>query len=557
MPALEATLCCDENRVTQQFCAALLFEGIVQPGEPDEEGWQEWVAGGCRFRARASAGAFGRRTLSEGPERKTSSGWTSAGWQDLLAALDLTCGVRDRVHREFSRTAINWQSAKACLSQVRRHRLTGAELESAIIEGHPYHPSFKARTGFSDADNRAFGPEAASPFQLEWVLLARDLVESTPGGRLDDPGNSQTCSLGPGLEKEGFVPFPVHPWQMRQLYRDATFSDWIAAGRAVCLGPLGDRYRATQSVRTLMNVDRPAGDHVKLSLAIGNTSSLRTLDPDCVLIASTISNWLEEVVAADSFLADTSGLTILREHSGAIAGRGSSLAPGSLAMIRRVSPDAVGIAPDAILPFNALPLMERDGRPLIDPWVARFGLMNWFERLVDVAVLPVWHLMLAHGIGIEAHAQNLLLRHENGWPTGLVARDFHESLEYVPELLPRPGLAPDLGALDPAFRSAERGRFHAMAGPEDLRELVMDTLFIYNLADLTACLERAYGLSEKVAWARIRKRLDAHVHRYGLEERAALFCADAPRIATESLVSRTLFPGRDSYHHLVPNALAR
>lgn len=170
MPALEATLSCDEDRVTRQFCAALLFEGIVQPGEPDGEGWHEWVAGGRRFRARANAGAFGRRTLSEGPERKTSSGWTSAGWQDLLDALDLPCDVRDRVHREFSRTAINWQGAKACLSQVRRHRLTGAELESAIIEGHPYHPSFKARTGFSDADNRAFGPEAASPFQLEWVV---------------------------------------------------------------------------------------------------------------------------------------------------------------------------------------------------------------------------------------------------------------------------------------------------------------------------------------------------------------------------------------------------
>ncbi len=46
---------------------------------------------------------------------------------------------------------------------------------------------------------------------------------------------------------------------------------------------------------------------------------------------------------------------------------------------------------------------------------------------------PVWRLMTHHGIALEAHGQNLLITHDGGWPTGLVARDFSESREYLPD----------------------------------------------------------------------------------------------------------------------------
>ena len=69
------------------------------------------------------------------------------------------------------------------------------------------------------------------------------------------------------------------------------------------------------------------------------------------------------------------------------------------------------------------------------------------SRLLTI-LQPVWRMMTHHGIALEAHGQNLLITHDEGWPTGLVARDFHESLEYVPDLLARPELLPDLILLD-------------------------------------------------------------------------------------------------------------
>jgi 3,4-dihydroxybenzoyl-citryl-spermidine/N-citryl-spermidine--spermidine ligase len=551
-----------ENRVTRQFCCALLFEGIARPSSRDAGGWQEWAFGAERFRARVRRGAFGRVRLAGAVERAAGGSWQSAGWECLLEALDIGERERDRLRVELSRTVQLSSLAREILPAARRDTLTYPELEAAIVEGHPYHPCFKARTGFTDCDNRIFGPETSECFQLDWLLLERNLVEYAPEGMLEalpDPRvriTTRDVATARRADRTAFLPLPVHPWQMRLLAIDPTVTGWIVSGRAIRLESLGERYRATQSVRTLMNADNPERGHLKLSLAIGNTSSLRTLDPHCVLVGPAISDWLAEVIASDPVLAAPPGLKVLRERAGAIAGRGTSLPAGSLAAIRRESPEAIGIPPDELVPFNALALTELDGRPLIDPWVRRHGLLAWLDRLVEVAVLPVWHLMIKHGIGLEAHAQNLLLRHEKGWPAGLVARDFHESLEYVPELLARPEIAPNLGAIDPAFQTVERDRYHAMTGPEDLRELVMDTLFVYNLAELTTMIEQVYGLSETIAWARIRARLGAHVAKYRLESREALFRPYAPRIATESLLSRTLFPGRHPCRHLVPNALS-
>lgn len=171
-------------------------------------------------------------------------------------------------------------------------------------------------------------------------------------------------------------------------------------------------------------------------------------------------------------------------------------------------------------------------------------------------MLPIWHLMAAHGIGLEAHGQNLILQHDNGWPTGLIARDFYESLEYVPELLSRPDLCPDHSRIDPVYKDAPPDKFHRMSRPEELRWLVMDTLFIFNLSGLSDLLQRRYGLAETAFWRRVRTRLDRYASEHGMQERQAAFAPFAPQIRAESLISGKLEPDRPQHGHLIANALA-
>ncbi len=78
------------------------------------------------------------------------------------------------------------------------------------------------------------------------------------------------------------------------------------------------------------------GDHLKLSLGVGVTSSVRDLMPWSVALAPAISDWLGRVVASDRHLA---GLTILPEHGAAIVAR--KLLGGRLAAIRRSPPPQV------------------------------------------------------------------------------------------------------------------------------------------------------------------------------------------------------------------------
>lgn len=109
-------------------------------------------------------------------------------------------------------------------------------------------------------------------------------------------------------------------------------------------------------------------------------------------------------------------------------------------------------------------LATAPGGLLIDPWLRQHGTTPWIAQFLRL-LRPVWHLMGHHGIGLEAHGQNLAVAIHDGWPVRLIARDFSESLEYVPELLARPDLAPDLGAIDPAFDLAPPGEYHRMAMP--------------------------------------------------------------------------------------------
>ncbi len=547
-----------EGRVLRQLCDAILFEGLVS-----EAAGGEWWCGSGLFRARTEIGGFDRPRIYPGSIMiKAADTWRPATLIDVLDALQAEDGLKAELSDDLHRTAYLTDLTRSSVAQRRpRIAMTYDELETAIDEGHPYHPCFKARSGFSDADHLAYGPEAAASFQLHWFAVDRDLVDQVIP---DDFWMTELCETtrfklcgratraGVNLSQKMLV--PAHPWQAEKLKDKLLYQTWMEIGKITPLGVFGDTYKATQSVRTLSNVSDPKRAHVKTSMAMRNTSSLRTIEPHSVCVAPAISDWMTAVLDSDPLFLSDCRLTILREYAGMIVGRETPLA-GHLAVLYRESPQARGFAGDQVMPLNALSLTEADGLPLINPWVQKHGLHAWLDQLLQVVVLPVWHLMVAHGIGLEAHGQNLLLEHQEGWPTGLIARDFHESVEYVPGLLSRPDLAPDLAAIDPAYADAEPDQFHQMQSAEALRELVMDTLFIYNLAELAALLHKHYAVPENLFWRRVRWFLDRHVADHGLQERQALFDPFAPQIFTESLMTLKLNGGKGVFRHAVTNPL--
>lgn len=491
-----------ERRALRQALEALAFEGILQPAPGG------WSLGGLQVRVPWRRQPGGRVRLLADPQDARGRPLTLPALGRGLAQAGhdparLLCALRRSAH--FLRAAGPLRAE--------RLRLTGPALEAALIEGHPYHPGFKARIGFSDADNAAYGPEGAHAFAPLWLAL--------------DPGLIRRAGsdVAAGLAAPGAI--PVHPWQWARLCRDPVIAGWRRAGRLRLLegGPL---MRATASLRTLAPV--AGGDHLKLSLGVGVTSSVRDLVPWSVPVAPAISGWLSAVVASDPALA---GLRVLPEHGAAIVA--PDLLGGRLAAIRRTAP------PDDAVPLSALSLCEPDGRPLIAAWLAHHGTRAWLARFLAV-LAPVWHLMAHHGIALEAHGQNLLMTHDDGWPRALIARDFSESLEHVPDLLARPDLAPDLTPWLPDLATAPPGTYHRMGGACDLRDLVMDCLVTHVLADLADLLHRHALLPEPQFWAAVRLALPA----------APSFDTHAPTYPAERLAGALLGL---SAPHPVPNPL--
>ena len=84
-------------------------------------------------------------------------------------------------------------------------------------------------------------------------------------------------------------------------------------------------------------------------------------------------------------------------------------------------------------------------------------------------------MLAAHGVGLEAHAQNSLLVARSGWPRALMLRDFHDSVEYARDYLPQTTPEPDFGPRQAFYDQAPDNQYYRMSNPEALRELVMDT----------------------------------------------------------------------------------
>ncbi len=557
-----------EERVLRQLAAALLFEGIVD-ARTEAAGsarcWS-WTVGPTAFRCRGTAGPFGRPRIAPGSVEMCAvdERWVPADLRPLVEGLPTPDAHKPALLAELERTVTLCRWNDANLPRTVRRGLPFAALEGALEEGHPYHPCFKARLGFSEDDHAAYGPEAGGTFQLVWLLVANThLHRALRGDEVAfwraELGEATWAALErrrteAGASWEDYGLLPLHPWQWDAL-RDGELAPWLADGRAHALGPLGDRYRASQSVRTVMNVDDPGKADVKLAMNIVNTASRRTIEPHSVCTAPVLSRWLAEMVESDPLFEDTYPLAILPEYAGIIADREGPLA-GQLAVLWRRSVAATLRDGEAAVPFNALMVTEPDGKPFVAPWVEAFGLLPWLERLFEVAVLPVWHLLVRHGVAVEAHGQNMVLVHRGGWPERLILRDFHDSVEYVPGFLRAPDKVPDFPALNPVYRGAPPNRYYWSDEVEALRELVMDTLFVYNLTEVSHLLAVVYDLSEASFWKRVHDRLERYARQRNLGGRHRRIGHAAPEILTESLLRGKLLRAREELHHTAPNVFA-
>lgn len=288
------------------------------------------------------------------------------------------------------------------------------EHEQSVVDGHPLHPCCRNRTGFTAHDHLAYGPEHRPVVALR-LYPARDHVVFG-----DWPAE---LSDGPSIL------LPVHPWQADRLN--------VAGAGTLPAHPL-------MALRTLS-----AGDwHVKTTLSAQITSAVRDISASSITTAVQVSEFLGTVVEGIDLQHNRASAAVLTDGE-------PNRALGVILRDKPVPHPGETLLPLAALTAGTPPPIRTLGDPV-----------TWLAEFAELAVPPLMTL-LARGVALEAHEQNLLVGLVNGRPRRLIYRDLADI-----RVSPRENL--------PARLHADR---------EALRAKMFATFFSTALTGLVAALD--------------------------------------------------------------------
>ncbi|MFB9949080.1 IucA/IucC family protein [Rhizobium puerariae] len=303
------------------------------------------------------------------------------------------------------------------------------DAEQSLVFGHWQHPTPKSRQGMTFWQQERYAPELSGRFRLQYFAAGADLVRqaSARAMRADEIVRSQLGASGDDLEiRAGECLIPMHPLQAEALLLDPDIQALLQDGSLRHIGPAGQWFTATSSVRTVYNAQ--SDWMLKFSLPVRITNSVRVNRRPELEAGVAMARLMQRIGFAERsenfrIIHDPAYITLDmpgREESG-------------FEVILRENPfkgdRARGIVTVAALTADPLPgdipLLERIVRKLAE----RGGdgvsgtAITWFRRYLDCAVAPLVRLYDDVGVALEAHQQNSLLDIGAGYPTVSYYRD--------------------------------------------------------------------------------------------------------------------------------------
>lgn len=565
------------ERMMRQTMEALIFEGIIDI-TPNDSRWSftgkttegNIVHYSCEADVKWS---FGRVKIAKNSIRREEEPCANfyIFLEEVIQNQLIGAHTASFIHELLETLAKDNQFKELQLDRIPEEDRHYEALESHMTDGHPYHPSYKSRIGFSLADNYAYGPEFNQEVALHWVAVNEQLtdVAISSENSLDDiyklhlteedrsKFNHTLRENGCGDKKYVFL--PVHPWQWEHSLPSVFVQQRIDKD-IVYLGTSIRPYRAQQSIRTLAHRDSTEATYIKLALSITNTSTSRILAHHTTQNAPRISDWINHIIQEDSLLK-RERFHILREVMG-VSFRYDKLpsiqyrsAYGMLGAIYRENVSTYLGEHEEAWPLNALLLTQRNGESFIQAAIDQYGVEHWSDALIRALILPIIHLMYTHGIALESHAQNIILVVENGLPTRIMIKDLHDGVRYVPDQLLRPDWAPKLNPEPETHRKFNRYSFIQTDAVSEVRDYTYDAFFFICMTDICFTLER-FGLSEKDFWRKCAQTIMSYQNEYPeYKERFKMFDLFAEDALIEEMTKRRIYGDSELYFRKASNPL--
>ncbi|MFH8571959.1 IucA/IucC family protein [Streptomyces sp. NPDC017993] len=487
-----------------------------------------------------------RRTSLIGAHRFTGpvteqaeDGWAELGWGRLAEYVHAELSLRTGVANEefLAQIASSHQAVAAALASrdVPRRAESGAAdgdwlaaylaSEQALLFGHRFHPTPKARTG-DPASWQSYAPEAGASFPL-LLLAVRDELIAEEAAEAD--ATAALDALHTDVP-DGFRLLPVHPWQYELLRDHPGLREALDQGDIRVLGTGTTPFAATASVRTLFD----GASFLKFSLNVRITNCLRKnasyelsgavaltrlLEPVLTDLATRFpgSAVLREPAYRSLALPGPDGLpeTELLEGFGVIVREGLS---------RRLLPGTTPLLAAAVA--DEYPTSAAHVSRLLDGAGPQAAL-EWWAAYLNLLLPPVLAAYFDHGVVLEPHLQNVLVCVDgDGMPAQVLFRDL-EGTKLVPEH------HTDLLASLPEAIAAPMS-YDAQRG----WDRVVYCLLVNHVAEMLAALADLHPGIEAELWAQVRRTLQAHADRHGCPPRLAALLAGVPLPAKANLMTR-------------------
>lgn len=360
--------------------------------------------------------------------------------------LSLTSSKPVQADELMLRTILSYQNMKGIflkrndsLAECYQTEKTFLQSEQSLLIGHQMHPTPKSRQGIAEEDEDIFAPERKGAFQLHYFQAANDIVD-------EDSALSQSASalIKENLRKDpavlesfkeeyckedGFSLIPVHPLQARKLLGREDVCSYIQSGKLVYLGPQGQKFYPTSSVRTVYHPE--AKFMYKFSIPVKITNSLRVNKKKELARGVEISRLLQ-VELLKRMASNHPNFYIIQDP--AYINLKLELEETGFETVIRENPFQFEKASRTTLLAALCQDHIKGGTShltnIIHTIASKKGISvaeaseQWFAHYLQISLRPLYWLYTTYGIALEAHQQNSVVKlDEQGYPEAFYYRD--------------------------------------------------------------------------------------------------------------------------------------
>ncbi|MFD1887804.1 IucA/IucC family protein [Paenibacillus wenxiniae] len=381
--------------------------------------------------------------------------------------------------------------------------ITGEQI--AALRDRPFHPSSKAKTGFSEQDCLHYAAEFGQSITLRWLALRNEVVQAGSTDPLHSCLEllpSQERSLlekecrERGLASNDYTLLPVHPWQLEHIILPR-YTNELANGDVVALHTEAGAVLATSSLRS-MTPQQPSTAMLKLPVSVLSLGAARYLPVVKLLNGLSGERMLRQAVDCDEQLKQRVYLCQENHWWGYMPPDMGLFDdhPRHLAAQLRLYPQELLDDSMCIIPMAALGV-ELNGTHLFTRLLGKVPTEGEVLRLyTEVAELFYDVVMRLFKVGVvpEIHGQNCCIVWKDGRPAALLFRD-HDSVRLHPPYTERHGI--------------EDPRYHIRPGySNSLYNETLEKLIFYvqslgtqvNLASIMESLANVYRIAEQQLW---------------------------------------------------------